>query len=127
MKESNESTAAVEPRRAAPEAVLRPPADVTETEDGFELVAELPGVDEASVEVTLEGGVLTLVGRAREEERPGYRLHRREYRLGTFRRSFAVGEEVDAEGVTASLKDGLLRLRLPKARPQARRIAVRTA
>lgn len=110
-----------------PGLVFRPDVDILENEDAFLVVADLPGASEESVEVQVEKGVLTLdarVGGTEPTGRPRYA----EYREGGYHRQFRISEDVDASGVTAKMKDGVLELRLPKsAESRPRRIEVAAA
>jgi HSP20 family molecular chaperone IbpA len=104
-----------------------PRSDVYETEEAIVVVAEMPGVDESSVDITLEKNVLTLTGQANEEAPEGYRLALNEYGYGDFERRFALSQTVDRESISASVKDGVLTLTLPKAKEaQPRRIKVKS-
>ena len=104
----------------------RPDVDIVEHPDAFLVTADLPGVDEDQVEVRLEKGVLRLEATLAAESDPhGTPLHA-EYRPGGYRREFTLSEHVDAEGIEASLRDGVLELRLPKlAAHQPRTVEVR--
>jgi len=119
-----DETRNLEPRPAHapadPEPSDRPPVflpavDIHETDDGAVLLADLPGCDEASVDVRLEEGVLTITGRVEPDDFPGHQLTHGEYRPGDFERSFSVSDIVDAARIKARVKDGVLRLDLPKA------------
>lgn len=96
-----------------------PSIDVRETETEFVIEAELPGIDEKDVSVTLNNGVLTLKGdkkSEREEKKDDYHLTERSY--GSFQRSFQLADAVDADKVKASFDKGVLKITLPK-RPEA--------
>lgn len=105
-------------------SVFTPRTEIYETKDDVVLVAEMPGVDETSVEVTLEDDVLTIVGRTRDLDLEGHRRVYAEFERGDFKRSFALTDAADAEKIEASVKNGLLRVRVPKAQPASRRIPV---
>lgn len=95
-----------------------PPVSVEERGDEILLTAELPGMTEDSVEITLENNVLTISGEkreAREEGEPGGKYHLVERAFGTFRRSFTLPRTVRGEGITADFDNGLLLVRMPKA------------
>lgn len=94
--------------------VFLPPVDIYETDDGAVLVADLPGCDEESVEVSLEDRVLTLRGRVKPETPEGLELATAEYRTGDFERTFTVSELINAEKIEATVTHGVLRLTLPK-------------
>jgi len=99
--------------------VVMPSIDVRETETEFVVEAELPGMDEKDVSVTLNNGILTLKGEKkseREEKKDDYHLTERSY--GSFQRSFQVADTVDADKVKAAFEKGVLKVTLPK-RPEA--------
>lgn len=103
-----------------------PPVDIEEYADKFVLYADVPGVDPATIEVTLEKGVLTLSGaRAAAVEQKDVERRRSERATGRFYRRFALPDTVDAESVSASGRNGVLEVTIPK-RPQVqpRRITV---
>lgn len=92
-----------------------PAVDLIETDKAFELKAELPGLDEKDVEVTLSEDVLTIKGEKKEEvteEKAG--IHYAERRFGRFERSFRLPENVDQENIAATFKNGLLTVTIPK-------------
>jgi HSP20 family protein len=96
-----------------------PTVDIVEKNDVYEITAELPGVDEKSVEVKFANGSLMIRGEKqeeKEEQKADYRLHER--RFGSFERRFAVPEGVDTDKIGASFKNGILTVRLPK-KPEA--------
>jgi HSP20 family protein len=107
-----------------------PAVDITETKDAWLVKAELPGLDEADVEVALCGDQLTLSGEKHEEhETADATCCVSERRYGRFSRSFAVPEGVDREAISASFRKGVLTITLPKreeAKAEPRRIAVKT-
>ncbi len=106
-----------------------PRVDVQEKADSYRLEAELPGLTEKDFTVNVEHNLLTIASeqeRTEEREENGYVI--RERRAGAFRRSFTLPEEVDADRISATFKDGLLTLTVPKtAKVQARQIAVKSA
>ena len=92
-----------------------PVVDFTETDKGFKLTAELPGMEEKDIEVSVSDDVLTVKGEKREdkeESRKGYRMSERRY--GMFQRSFALPAGVDAGKITAEFSKGVLAVTLPK-------------
>ncbi|TCT07220.1 heat shock protein Hsp20 [Tepidamorphus gemmatus] len=107
-----------------------PNVEIHETDTGLEVSAELPGVDEKDVEVTLSENVLTIKGEKRsehEEKQNGRVFSERSY--GSFQRSFALPFEVDASKVTATFDKGVLKVALPKSPEQekkTRRIEVKS-
>lgn len=105
-----------------------PRVDIYETRETIFVMADMPGVDENSVEITLEKGVLTINGYLEPEEPEGFNLAYAEYDVGDYQRSFKLSNEIDQEHIEASVSNGVLNLRLPKAGPaKARKIAVRAA
>jgi len=95
---------------------LTPRIDVSETDKTIEVTAELPGVEEKDVEVTLVENTLTIKGETREEQTSeNERFHLRERRFGSFVRSIALPNSVDAEKIEAVNENGVLTLTLPKA------------
>ena len=108
-----------------------PAVDVTEDEKGYTIAAELPGIDEKDLDVSLTGDALTIKGEkhAEKEERDkNYYVSERSY--GSFRRSFALPENVDRNAVGASFAKGVLTVTLPKtaqARKEAKKIEVKAA
>ncbi len=99
-----------------------PVVDIVEDEKEFLIKAELPEVPKENVRVTVENGWLTLAGERKfEKEEAGKKYHRVERSYGSFRRSFNLPENADAQKVEAEYKDGILRVHLPKqekARPR---------
>ena len=103
-----------------------PRADIYETDEAIVVVADMPGVDENSIDITLEKDVLTINGFVEPATPEGYSLAYAEYRVGDYQRAFALSNQVDRDGIEASLKDGVLRLHLPKVtEAKTRKIAVK--
>ncbi len=115
-----------QPRRASVESSFVPRFDVKETKDGYAFSADLPGLKEENVEISLIGNRLSISGkREAEETKEGdnYFLGERQY--GEFKRTFTLPESADTEKVTASMKDGVLTLNLPKrTEAQPRRVSI---
>ena len=107
----------IEPFRRAETAFASVPAvDVTQSDKGYEITAELPGMEDKDIEVKLANGVLTLRGEKRDEkEEKNKDYYVRERSFGSFERSFQVPEDVDADKVNASFKKGVLTVMLPKS------------
>lgn len=106
-----------------------PAVDVIEDKDRFLLRADVPGVDRADIDVSLEDGVLTIAGRRRAEDRDeGQDVWRAERLTGRFVRRFTLPESIDPTGATARCAEGILELVIPKAPDvQPRRITVEAA
>ena len=106
--------------------VFIPRADIYEAGDQIVLLADVPGVDEKSIDITLEKNVLTIKALVEPDEPANYTQTYREYQVGDYQRSFVLSDEIDRNGIDASVKDGVLRLVLPKAGPaKTQRIAVK--
>jgi HSP20 family protein len=91
-----------------------PRADIYETDDEIVVVADMPGVDENTVDIALENNVLTINGYVEMEQPEGYSLAYAEYRVGDYQRALSLSDQIDQEGIEATVKDGVLRLHLPK-------------
>ena len=103
-----------------------PRVDIYETDDQIVLVADMPGVNQDSVEITLEKSMLTINGYVEPEAPEGYDIAYAEYDVGDFERSFRLSNQIDQAKIEASVKDGVLHLVLPKIGPaKARKIAVK--
>jgi HSP20 family molecular chaperone IbpA len=120
----DESVERPEPTRSR--QTFTPRADVHETAEAIVVTADMPGVTESSVDITLEKNVLTIQGTVTTPERSGYKLSYGECEDGDYERSFALSEGVDRDKIEASVKDGVLQLTLPKSKEAAsRKIAVK--
>lgn len=110
--------------------LLRPSIDVDETEQAYQVSAELPGLSEKDVELTLHDNALTISGEKRterEDDKGGRRYAERSF--GRFERTIPFPHEVDADRVDAVFRNGVLTVTLPKneqARDKTRKIAVRS-
>ena len=103
-----------------------PATDIYETHDALILLANLPGVAEKDLNITLEKDVLTLEGKQTTPARPGYDLAYGEYDPVDFRRVFTLSTDVKRDAIEATLRDGVLKLVLPKVEPlRAHKIAVK--
>lgn len=106
------------------DAPFTPSFDVKETEDAYELTADMPGVNEDDLDVDLSGNRLTISGKREQEERheeETYYAVERSY--GSFTRSFTLPEDIDPEKCEASLENGVLKVRLHKSEErQPRRV-----
>jgi len=108
-----------------------PAVDIVEGEKAYNLIAELPGMDEKAIEVKVANGTLTIKGEGqeeKEEKKQDYYLHERNF--GSFERSFGIPESVDADKIAATFSKGLLTVTLPKkpeAQKPARKVEVKAA
>jgi HSP20 family protein len=92
-----------------------PPIDVFETHDRFVVMVELPGLSQDDVQLQHHAGLLTISGVRRERESPCEQFHRIERGHGNFSRTFQFPVPVEAERITADLRDGVLTVTCPKA------------
>lgn len=107
--------------------VFVPRVDIYEGNDAIVVLADMPGVAPEAVDITLESNVLNINGYVTPQYPEGYSLAWAEYRIGNYQRSFTLSEEIDQERIEATVKDGVLRLVLPKATPATRKIAIKGA
>jgi HSP20 family protein len=112
-------------------AVSAPAVDVSETDKAYEITAELPGIDEKNIEVSVANGGITIKGEKKEEteeKKKDYYVSERRY--GSFERFFGLPEGVDADKIAATFKNGVLKVVLPKtveAQKPAKKIEVKAA
>jgi len=110
-----------------PQNFHTPLIDIHEGPDGLVLEADLPGATEEGVVIQLEENVLTLHAHVPSPAPEGARALHEEYRVADFHRSFILSDEVERSRIAAELKNGVLRLTLPKAeRAKTRRIEIRS-
>lgn len=102
-----------------------PAVDIFENETSFILYADVPGADEQSVDITLEKDVLTINAKVNEEIPAGSKLRYAEYGVGDYRRSFTLGDRIDRDKIEATVKNGVLKLVLPRIEPVVRKIQIR--
>ncbi len=110
---------------------LHPRADMHEDENGYEISVDLPGVDEQCIQLVLDNNILTIWGQVApsKPERAGS-FHIMERAAGAFRRSIPIPAKLDEGRVSASFRNGVLRITLPKAvpsEPGGKRIPVESA
>ena len=115
----------IEPVYGAVE-MFNPRFDVKETKEGYIFKADLPGIDEKDLDVTMTGNRLTISGkREAEKKEEGANFYAFERQFGSFSRSFTLPEGVDPDHINAELKGGVLTLTLPKKpEHQPRKISV---
>jgi HSP20 family protein len=109
-----------------PERVFSPAVELKETKDAYVFKADLPGVDEKDVDISVTGNRIHITGKREEEQtEEDERFYAYERSYGTFTRSFTLPEGANADEVSADLKDGVLSVTVPK-RPevQPRRISI---
>ena len=103
-----------------------PAVDIKETDDAFEIHADIPGVDPKDIDVHMENGVLTIKGEReseKKEEKEGFKRVEREW--GSFYRRFSLPDTADAEKISAKSQHGVLEITIPKQeKVQPRKISV---
>ena len=110
------------------QSTFRPRVDIMEVEGDLMLVADIPGADQDHTEVSLEKNILTIKGDIPAATLDGFNMVHREFRTGSFERSFTVSREIDRDLIEATVKDGVLRVRLPKSEAAGlKKITVTTA
>ena len=97
-----------------PGPVFRPEVDILENQDAYVIYADLPGVDDKSIDVRLEQGTITLDARLATLPEAGWNPLHAEYRIGSYHREFRISDGIDSSGVSAKVSNGVLELRLPK-------------
>lgn len=118
----------VEMERTRNRKVFVPKVDIYETKEAIILVADMPGVDEKSVDVMLDKNVLTISGTAEPLSFKDYSIAYAEFDVGDYQRAFTIADEVDKDRIEATVKNGVLRLTLHKAeKVKARKIAIKAA
>lgn len=112
--------------RTQTHASWTPPVDIGETADGYEFTVELPGLGSEAVEVEVKDNTLTVKGERKDEAlKEGHRYLHRERPSGRFARVFRLSKPVNADGVTAAYKDGVLAVTVPfRADAKPRKIVV---
>ena len=105
-----------------------PKVDITETGNSFLITAELPGIDEKNIDLTLDAGTLTIKGEKKKEtENTQGKFYSRERSYGEFKRSFEVPEIIDQNKVDASFVKGVLTVtmpKIPKAKKEVKKISI---
>lgn len=105
-----------------------PRVDIYETKDSLCLIADMPGVDEKTVDVELEKNILKISGRVENGKIKDHALVFSEYEVGDYERTFTLSDEIDRDKIKAMVKQGVLRLELPKAeKVKPKKIAISVA
>ena len=123
-RQKKEATGHVE--RTEDAVTFVPRVDICQGENEVVVVADMPGIDDQAVDVDLERDILTVRGKCTQQVPDGYNLVYQEYESGNFERAFRITEEIDRDGIEASVKNGVLTVRLPTAEEaQPRKITVK--
>jgi HSP20 family protein len=104
-----------------------PPVDVAETQEKIIVRAEVPGMKQEEIQIEFENGLLSIRGERKLIKEEGVTFHRVERTFGNFSRSFTLPRTIDPEKISASYRDGVLQIEVPKkeeAKPKQIRIAV---
>ncbi len=114
----------VERTRAA--RVFNPDVDIIERKDDIIVVADMPGIDEDAVDITLENNVLSLYGKIDWEAPAQMKMIHGEYSIGDYQRVFTLSGDIDRNKIEATVNNGVLRIVLPKAEAtKTRKISVK--
>ncbi len=125
IEEKKEAQSTGESTRNVP--VFVPAVDIYESESALTLVADMPGVPLDKIDIDLDSDQLTIRGMVPEEKENGKLLFR-EYATGDYHRQFTLSSDIDREKIQASMKDGVLKLVLPKAEAaKPRKITVKSS
>jgi len=95
--------------------IFSPAIDIIETADELKLYADMPGVDQTTIDITVDKDVLTIRGNVDAIPMEGYELIHQEYESGDYQRTFRLSDSVDQDKISAGYKKGVLELILPKA------------
>ena len=115
--------------RSAFDADMTPKVDMFEEEGNLVIKAEMPGISKKDLDISLENDILTIKAEKKEEKEEGEKgttSYTRERRFGKYERYLTLPTRVDPENITATLKKGLLEIRMPKAEePKAKQIEIK--
>lgn len=126
LQHVNGNGTAVEPENVSTRRTFVPRADVYETATDIIVYADLPGVEEGDVDITVEKNILTIKATTQHEAPAGHTLGYAEYAVGDFLRKFTLSNEINRDGIAATLRNGVLKLVLPKSTSaQVRKISVK--
>jgi len=125
--QKQETAPAEEMERTRSRRVFIPRSDIYENEQEIIVLADVPGANEKTVDITLDKNILSLNAFIEPVQTSGYDIAYAEYEEGDYQRSFRLSDEIDRDKIEATVKDGVLRLRLPKSQGmKAKKIAVST-
>lgn len=110
---------------------LTPTVEVAEKDEAYEITAELPGIAEKDVSITLDSGILSITGEKKEEKSEDKKnVHLSERRYGSFRRAFSLPDDADDQKISADFSKGVLKITVPRAKHAqksgVRQIAIKT-
>ena len=126
--QKQEETPADEMERTRSRRSFVPRADIYETESEIIVIADIPGANEKTVDITLEKNVLSITAYIEPAIPNGFEVAYAEYEEGDYQRSFRLSDEIDRDKIEATVSEGVLRLVLPKAKEaMTKKIAVTAA
>jgi HSP20 family molecular chaperone IbpA len=106
--------------------LFNPDVDIVERKNDIVVIADMPGIDEASVDITLENNVLSIYGKLDWDVPEKLKLIHGEYGIGDYQRVFTLSEDVNRDKIEATVNNGVLKIVLPKAEvAKTKKIAVR--
>lgn len=118
-------TSSIQKERTRSGKVFVPKTDIIETEHEILVLSDMPGVDEKSLDITLENKELTIQGFVHQDVPDGFNLTYGEYEIGDYYRTFTISDDIDRDKIEAQFQQGVLRLKLPKAEvAKARKIEI---
>jgi HSP20 family molecular chaperone IbpA len=125
--QKQEEAPAEEMERTRSRRSFVPRADIYETENEIIVLADIPGANEKSVDITLEKNVLSITAYVEPAIPSGFDVTYAEYEEGDYQRSFRLSDEIDRDKIEAVVSEGVLRLNLPKSTAaKTKKIAVKT-
>ncbi len=128
MTESNEMSKQTAKSEQASERAMRPAVDIFEDSTGITVQADMPGVSREGLEIQIDHDTLAIEGRAEIAMPEGLEAIYADVRSNRYQRSFTLSHELDGDRAEASLKNGVLTLRIPKREQyQPRKIEVRVS
>ena len=114
-KQNNDVAKNEDSKRTREKRQFVPLTDIYENDDAINIVASMPGIDENSVEVTVDNDIITIYGKVADQKPSGMKLIYSEYIVGDYQRSFEFGDSIDKENISASVTNGELHVVLPKS------------
>lgn len=103
------------PELTRDKAVFTPLTDIYESTESIYVVCDVPGVQEKNIDISLENDVLTIIAYQDEEQYEGYQALYKSYDRGVFQRSFTLSQAIDKAKIKATVKQGVLKIELPKS------------
>lgn len=115
LKRKKEEVAKQEVETTFDKPIYIPETDIYEEEDHIFVIANIPGVDEKAIDISLDNKVLTFTATQQDHNMKGYEQIGISEPTGVFKRSFSIETDIDQDKITAEVKDGVLKIKLPKA------------